>query len=241
MKHLIVIFSLLIFTLFPSCAHIQYTHERLSLPRHAFVEILTTASERLCDDNTCGQNKGSTVSSAAIIHVEPQGSYIIGANHVCALKEKETTSVEVKFTVMGTAGTSHRAHILTTDPPNDLCVMFAPGLTGVAVKVREHPPRYGEKVYNLASPAGAAYPPHNTPVYMGFYSGKRGNWDMYTIPATGGSSGSPIIDVNGHMVGIIQAHLQGFKHLTISSNYHRIKKMIDEVVSGRLSMRIFND
>ena len=146
----------------------------------------------------------------------------------------------VKFYAVGIEGTSHEAHILTTDPRNDLCVLYVPKLKGTPIVLRDHPPKYGEKVFNLASPRGIASPPKSIPVFSGYYAGADGRWDVYTIPAAGGSSGSPIVDVDGYMVGIIQAHLRGFNHLTISSNYHKIKKMITDVVSGRLNMMIYN-
>ena len=224
-----------------SCAHIQYVHERESLPRDSFVEITTRVVKRGCADSVCGTMRNAAVSSGAIIHTDPDGSYIIGSDHVCAIKKLESQKgVSVTFSAVGTSGSSHKGHILTTDAENDLCVMYVPGLKGTPIILRDHPPKHGEKVYNLASPRGVAAPPHNIPVFSGYYSGRDGRWDVYTIPAAGGSSGSPIVDVDGYMVGIIQAHLRGFNHLTISSNYLKIKKMITDVVSGRLSMRVYN-
>jgi len=139
---------------------------------------------------------------------------------------------------MGISGISYEAYILAADAKNDLCAMYVPGMRGKAIEIRDHAPEYGEKVYNLASPHGTAYVPKTVPIFMGYYSGRDGRWDVYTIPAAGGSSGSPIVDVNGRLVGVIQASLTAFNHLTISSNYHKIKKMVDEISSGRLSMRV---
>ena len=227
------------FLMMLSCAHIQYEHERSSLPRSSFVEIMTTISTKSCSGEECELSVGNSVSSGSIIRVDEDGAYIIGANHVCELKDNEAAGmVSVTFKAMGMSGKAHEAYILTTDAENDLCAMYVPGMGGTAIQLRDHPPKYGEKAYNLASPRGAAYAPKTVPVFMGYYSGRDGRWDVYTIPAAGGSSGSPIVDVDGQLIGIIQAHLRGFNHLTISSNYHKIKKMVDDISSGRMSMRI---
>lgn len=222
-----------------SCAHVQYKHERSSLPRSSFVEIVTTVSTNSCSDEGCEVNAEKSVSSGSIIRVDLDGVYIIGANHVCEIKNQESVGiVRVIFKVMGISGKAYEAYILTTDSENDLCAMYVPGMGGTAIELRDHPPEYGEKAYNLASPRGTAYVPKTVPVFMGYYSGRDGRWDVYTIPAAGGSSGSPIVDVDGRLIGIIQASLRGFNHLTISSNYYKIKKMVDDISSGKMSMRI---
>ena len=58
--------------------------------------------------------------------------------------------------------------------------------------------------YNLAAPAGF-FAKDMIPIFQGRYSGLHGAHDIYTIPATGGSSGSPIVNKKGELIGLIFA------------------------------------
>ena len=56
-----------------------------------------------------------------------------------------------------------------------------------------------------------------------------GNEDLrayYSIPAMGGSSGSPIFNLRGHLVGMIHSVNVMFPMVSISPKYEELKKFI---------------
>jgi S1-C subfamily serine protease len=177
-------------------------------------------------------------SSGVIIKRDNIGSYVLGAEHVCRIQNLELQpNVKVRFTVLGVSGTEYLAGIVTADKKNDLCVFYVRGMGhGHVVKIRNHPPKFGEKVYNLASPLGFAHPPTTIPVFIGHYSGFKNEMDVYTIPAKGGSSGSPIFDVEGKLLGILVGHLKGFNQISVSPRFSSVKKIVDEILSGKYSV-----
>jgi V8-like Glu-specific endopeptidase len=57
---------------------------------------------------------------------------------------------------------------------------------------------------------------------------------MYSIPTTRGSSGSPIFNDDGYLVGMIQARLINFSNIALSALYNDIVKVVKMVKSGKL-------
>jgi hypothetical protein len=53
---------------------------------------------------------------------------------------------------------------------------------------------------------------------------------IYSIPAIGGSSGSPIFDQNGYIIGMIHSVNTRFPFITYSPTYEQLKEYISENV-----------
>ena len=86
---------------------------------------------------------------------------------------------------------------------------------------------FGEKFYNLASPLGVATSEF-VPLLEGRYSGMVNfNRAAYTIPAAPGSSGSPIFDKRGHLVGMIHSVYLRFPILSFSPTHDKLMKFLD--------------
>jgi S1-C subfamily serine protease len=82
-------------------------------------------------------------------------------------------------------------------------------------------PQKGEKVYNTASPLGF-FSGNVLGLYEGRYLGKKvipikgykSLMAVYTIPVIGGSSGSPILNKCGEVIGIVSSVHRRFHHIS---------------------------
>jgi hypothetical protein len=106
--------------------------------------------------------------------------------------------------------------------------MFVEGMTRwKPIKIRTTSPKFGEKFYNLASPLGVATPEF-VPLLEGRFSGVVNfNRAAYTIPAAPGSSGSPIFDKRGQLVGMIHSVYLRFPLLSFSPTHDKLLKFLE--------------
>ena len=211
--------------------------ERASIPRSSFVEIKAVIKKSVCKNGVCKYKVMSGLSSGVVIKKNNLGSYVLGAEHACAVKKiSRISGNHVKFMIVGASGKEYASDIIMIDKQNDICVFFVKGMKHVSVvKMRDTPPKYGERVYNLASPLGTAYPPTTIPVFVGHYSGFIKGLDVYTIPAKGGSSGSPILDTRGQLLGMLVGHHRGFNQISVSPRFSSIKRIVNKIKSYKIS------
>ena len=119
----------------------------------------------------------------------------------------------------------------------DACVVFVWGLFKDPLKIAKKRPKIGSRTYNIAAPAGF-FKKNLIPLFEGFYIGK---WDkyssVYTIPAIGGSSGSPILNKKGELIGLIYARHNRFHHITLSPEFKKLKKFIFDSINSHSEER----
>ena len=94
----------------------------------------------------------------------------------------------------------------------------------------------GERVYNVAAPVGIFYE-DTVPLLEGFYMGNEGLRSYYSIPAMGGSSGSPIFNLRGHLVGMIHSVNTMFPMISVSPKYDELKKFIHYNIKADLEKK----
>ena len=90
-------------------------------------------------------------------------------------------------------------------------------------------PKIGQELYYIGSPSGIYHPPV-APIMTGIYSGQiDASNSLVSIPATGGSSGSAVMDLNNRIVGILWAAHQ-FHHVSIVTNWHATSLFLYDIV-----------
>ena len=112
----------------------------------------------------------------------------------------------------------------------DLCMLNVPHLKTEGVALATQPPEIGDALVSLSAPAGIFHPPAFA-ILSGRYSGiidDEQKTAMVTIPATGGSSGSGIINEDMELVGILFATHPGFNEVSLSSSYILMMQFIHE-------------
>lgn len=135
----------------------------------------------------------------------------------------------------------HQAEAIITkvDEVNDLCMLTVVGPTETIDKqiltLSNVRPYHGERIYNLSAPLGM-FSPGMLPVFEGFYSGpalypeknRKLQVDMYSLPIKQGSSGSPILNDRGELIGVVIAGVKGFENLGFSPSYKIIKEFLEQ-------------
>ena len=79
--------------------------------------------------------------------------------------------------------------------------------------------------YTVASPGGLA---RNgmVPAFEGRFLGNAEGVAFYSIPAMGGSSGSPLINKKGEIIGITHSVYAYFHHVTVSTTFEELWKFL---------------
>ena len=90
-------------------------------------------------------------------------------------------------------------------------------------------PEVGEKVFNIAAPHGITGPFMHL-IFEGRYSGRKGKFFYYTVPARPGSSGSAVINENFELIVTINIAFTGLENVGIGNDLRAVKKFLDKVV-----------
>ena len=132
----------------------------------------------------------------------------------------------IKFYVYDLENFKYKAKTISVNKKLDACTVFVWGLFKKPLVVSSKKPKIGAKAYNMAAPAGF-FQKNLVPLFEGRYVGKWSKYaSVYTIPAIGGSSGSPVINSKGELIGMIYARHNRFHHIVLSPDYKRLRKFL---------------
>tara|TARA_R110002110_G_scaffold190973_2_gene399108 strand:+ start:455 stop:1315 length:861 start_codon:yes stop_codon:yes gene_type:complete len=104
----------------------------------------------------------------------------------------------------------------------DICILGTTKFSLPALTISKKNPLIGEKYYNIAAPMGL-WSDGMIPLFEGYYLGKmkiRKNRRIsygFSIPTKGGSSGSPILNKYGEVVGATHSAYRGFENLCMAT------------------------
>ena len=206
--------------------------------RESFLKVENKFSTRECKGNKCTIDRVISSASAFVVNTSKTGSYAITAAHFCEddmdlLLQSIVRGIPIKkieFYAFDIDMKKYDVNVIHYDDRLDLC-LIKPAL------ISHHAPDPGDKAYNLAAPMGMFHA-NMIPKLDGYFAGhyhrdpanKKQAFAIYSIPAIGGSSGSPIFDKNGYVIGMIHSVNTRFPFITYSPTHAQLKQYVNENV-----------
>jgi len=220
------------------------------LPRHAFVQVQQSVEVEGCGINPetkeekCQKAVMKYVSSGAyVFHSEvSQGtSYVLTAGHSCESKVPKTQMVRgfriqnkgSKFKAVDLNGFGHDAEVILINRRFDLCLLRVSDvlMNPPTLKIAKKEPKRGQTVTNMAAPHGLFWP-GTVLIFKGQFSGYHDKgYSVYTIPTKPGSSGSPILNKDNELVGVIFAGYSMMENIGLSSPLVAIKVFLKKAIA----------
>lgn len=222
MKRLLFVPMLAAMLLVSSCAFTNlFTKNLLDQRRRAFVGL----SKVIYTEG--GMMVGMSTASGAAIHHAKDKTYYLTAKHFCERTRKELVDVISTHTHKMQ---DFRAEVLAMADDIDACILVTERVNMKTLSMADEGPEIGEKIYNMAAPQGL-FGKDLVMLYEGFYSGEliegeKNSADIFSLPANPGSSGSPIINSRGKLVGMVWAIHARFHHITLSTPFAKLKEFI---------------
>ncbi len=197
-----------------------------------FLKIEKIVRIKVCNPknvNHCIMKELNSTASSFLIGHKNKKSYILTSAHVCETDYGKLVhfpgfEAHENFYGMTEDFKKHTYHIEKMDHSSDLCLVSTDRFEGKAYKIARKNPRRGEKVYNIAAPLGI-FEKNLVPLFEGYYVGEVHDRTAVSLPASGGSSGSPVLNYKGEVIGVVSAVMKNFHHVVISSTLKQIKTM----------------
>ncbi len=223
---------MLLILLLTSCVNSSISNKNIFF-KGTFLKVEKRITLTACNPlniNNCMTKTYESSASSFLVKHSYNKSYFITAAHVCVADVgKLATLPKFKSTeeVYGIdlKGRKYKYEIVAVNRLYDLCLLSTGRMNAKAYSVASRMPQRGEKVFNLAAPVGI-FERRLVPLFDGFYSGQAHGRSIYTLPATGGSSGSPVLNSCGQVVGMVSAVTKGFSHIVISPTLAQIQEFI---------------
>ena len=207
-----------------------------TLPRSSFLKIEKEVRVKVChskNKEVCIYRKFGSVASGVVVATALRGAYALTAGHVCLDKDVKrflkNYEHNMLFYVLDVNKEKFPVKVIAVDEMNDLCILQIHGIKKPAALIASKKLEPGDRVYNLAAPTGI-FDKNMIPTFEGFYNGDSGTRSIYSIPAKGGSSGSPIMNSKGEIVGMVSAAFVHFPFLAISPRFDETKQFIKSTI-----------
>jgi S1-C subfamily serine protease len=219
-----------IISVLPAGCHHSFNFKQA---RQSFVFITHIATFQLCEKGTCTQGRAGISGSGFIIGKTKTTTWGMTAAHLCTPpKADKVTKLEHTITVVDINGAAHQVAQAFIHLQTDVCLLELPADIEIpALPLSPHAPEVGDKIYTISAPAGI-FNPGMVPIFEGYYAGRAPSGilpialDAYTIPTTGGSSGAPILNAKGELIGMAIMSRMGFETFALAVPYEIIYQLI---------------
>ncbi len=250
MRSLFLAFFLLL-TL--SCAGSGYGHKH-DFPqpeaRNSFVHLSLGFASQMCmdvgkDNKLCiifPPRQKIASGSGFSVHVTPKASFIMTAGHLCHIEDvreqlpvsKDMVAIP-QLVVTNVHGDEYPADIVKVDLLKDLCLLKVDNAQIPELPISVHTLLPGEGVSSVQAPNGF-FSTQMVPMYVGYYAGPyevNAKGEYYALLSASGSSGSPILNTEGEVVGVVCLVGVRFNGATFSPSTKDIRNFLEDTEAGR--------
>jgi len=224
------------------CASINhnYVNTKKVFPRQSFIFVKKKTVFYRCTKNLCKTvYTGRMSGSASIIHHSGDKTFLMTAAHLIwmlpihpiykmLLEKKGKLKTHSTYTFTDINGKNYKLKkIVKSDKTSDLAIVAMEKSTLPPLPLSRKAPQIKDRLFNIAAPAGV-FEINMVPFFEGRFLGyskkyfNMGKIALTNIPVAGGSSGSPILNCNGEIVGMVSAVHRRFHHISISPTHEQI-------------------
>jgi S1-C subfamily serine protease len=234
------------------CTSIPLVHggESEIYPRTSFVQVRQFVKLEGCGidvktkEPKCQTAEMRYVSSGAYVfhsEVAEDVSYVLTAGHSCENSLPKVQNIGgfrvlnkgSRFKAVDLDGLQHDATVININKRFDLCLLKVHDVHKKLpiLKVADKEPPRGSLVTNLAAPHGL-YWAGTVLIFKGIFSGYHTKgYSIYTIPTKPGSSGSPILNSDNKLIGVIFAGYRMIENVGLSSPLVAIKVFLKKSIA----------
>jgi len=215
--------------IFVSCSS-EHRRRSIEFPIYGFLQINHKFFFKTCVKEKCEEDYNLIKASGFVLagrkSLRKEGAIGVTAGHACDMTDRKPTPYRTTLRVSMIGGSVYSAEVVKIYTEADICIIRIKGVQLRGIALSHVKPKRGDRAFTMAAPFGIF---SNEMVLLldGYYSGRdTRNYDLYTVPARPGSSGSPILNWKGQVTGITSMAAIHFEHLTISPNYEAVRDIL---------------
>ena len=240
---------MLAFTCFGAVSFSMTDFQKKVYPRKSFLSIEKKTTYYRCTKKLCKKvgSVGIAANGSVIKHTKDK-TYILTAAHLIWLNPLSTirrlmiyrpgakVKVITNYSAVDFHGNLYMGlKLVSYDKDTDLAIMKLKRIKLPVIVIAKKAPEIGAMLYNVSTPAGVFRPglvPFFKGQLLGYSNPRKKRMAITSIPTAKGASGSPIVNSDGHLVGMISAVHRKFHHISFSPTHAQIVKFTKRVFKG---------